>query len=439
MRIRFGLAFAVAVAVTCAGVTAYAQDERTKVELPPNLRIAELLAGPDRRDFKCDMELEAPRLTFQQRNLVEIRADVDPSPEERKAALELYFVVKIADAAGKWLPDDSVKHISVPAGFDKNSEIEFSAGFYAKPGTYTFALVVFDASSGKTDLIRKPFEVKAPKNDRLPQLERDLRAIDFVSNPPTEQPVSTGDHFSRRIRLPDFETAHVADQWPPGHGSAYLPVHNKRPLLVDLVLNIAPPTDSGWRSTTSQSRFRAVAGTIMQAGAVLSDLGIENGCVEVSAIDLAQLQVVFERMPARDADWDKLAKQVEKRNNATISVAALGDKSATGNFLEKYMEKIGKAGSDCASGSGGADHVVMFVSKNFDFPSGTRGAHLDPDPGQTVRYYLIRISRTGGGDDLVHFFKPVDPRRFDVSSPEEFRGFLANLISELSETSPPRK
>ena len=432
MSARFRRLLALIVAVTCMGCAARAQDQDKNDELPPQLNIERLLAGPDRKDLRCDLELDPARLTFQQRNLVHIKADVDPSADERKDALELYFVLKVADSSGKWLPEERHRRFNVPAGFNKDSLVEYSGGFYAKPGKYTLALIVFDATSGKSDVIRKPFEVKPPKNDPLPQLDRDLPTIDFVANPPAEQPVRTGDHYGRRgIRPPEFSTVHPEDDWPPGQGKAYLPVHNTRPLLVDVILNVAPPADSGWRSTT-QSQYRAIAGAMLQAGAAISSLGIENGCVEVSGIDLAQLQVVFERMPARDADWNKLAKAVDKRNNATVSVAALGNKSATGEFLGKYVSKIASSAAECGEATRGTEHAVLFVSANFSFPSGTHGTHVELEPGQTVRYFLVRVSRAGGGDDLVHFFKPADPQRFDASSPEEFRAVLAQLVAALS-------
>jgi hypothetical protein len=404
--------------VASAPFSAWAQDDQKKA-LPEHMPLAEWLAGPERHDFKCEMELSPARLTFQQRNMVQLRADVDPAPEDRRKDIDLYLIVKVADASGKWLQSATHRHFHIPAGFDKNSMVEYTTGFYATPGSYIVALIVFDALSGKVSVLRKPLQVKPPKNDPLPQLDRNLPAIDFLADVPSSPtPVQPQEHF-RNVRRPqEFLPPHPEDEWPPGRGREYLPVRNVRPLRVDVILNVSAPVDESFLGNTPVSQYRSTAGIISQLGAILSHLDVENGCVRVSALDLSQLGVVFDRVDGQTADWDKLAKMISDRETNTINVRALGHGVADDR-------------SGCGTSAGPIEHAIIFVSRNFSFPSGGRGErYVAGEPGD-VRYFQFRINRGAGSDDLVRFFQPAHPRRFDVDSPEQFRSSLADLIAAL--------
>src|SRR5690348_868432 len=84
-----------------------AQQVTKSETLPTGLHIEQLLAGPNRSDIKCEVELSRAQLTFQQRYLVRLRAVLDPSDEERRNRLDVFFVVKIADANGQWFPGET--------------------------------------------------------------------------------------------------------------------------------------------------------------------------------------------------------------------------------------------------------------------------------------------------------------------------------------------
>ena len=418
--------------IAFVSIAASAQKEEKPEPLPPGLQVAKLLAGPDHKDFECDVELSPARLTFQLRSLVRLRAVVDPSEEDRRNKLDLYYVVKLADESGKWFPDQRHNHFPIDAGFDKQNAIEYRTGFYAKPGKYTAALIVYDAASGKTDVIRKPFEVKTPKDDPLPQLNRDLPAIEFAADIPTDQPpVRAQTRFFRTRSLAEFTAYHPEDAWPPAPGTQVLPVGNTRPLRVDMILNVSPPVDPYMERATPGSLYRLAAGMTLQAAAVLSQLRLNQGCVRVSAIDLSKLEVVFAPEDPARQDWSKLFQQLEDRNNNdTVSVKALTHRTETADFLADFIRKIAGDRSGC-----GVDeptgHAVVFVSREFSFPSGTHDTRFDPQTESGIRYFQVRLKRYGNGDDLDHFFKPVMARRYDAGSPEQFRDAVAKLVTDL--------
>ena len=431
-----------AIAVLClALLPAHAQkDDKKKDEPHPKLPVEQWLSGPERSDFKWRVELVPPRMTYQQRFLVQVRAYVDAAPLQAAGhSHDFYFLMKVADERGNWLPDDTYNHYPPPPGLDKSSEIQYSTGLYAKPGKYTAALILYDVVQGQGNLWRKQFEVKAPKKDPLPALDRDLPAIEFVTEVPSDAlPTHERVSFTRDRRgVPTFTaTPDIGEEeWPPGHGTEFLPVRAPRPLRVDFVLNFAPWIDPYMQRRTSTSMYRADSGRILQIGAVLSHLQIERGCVRVGAVDLSKLTVVFDRLDGRAANWDKITEQVRKIDHNTVSAAVLGNRKSTAGFLRDYLTDLMADASGCGPGSEKTDRVIVLVSHDFQFPAGTHGESLWPDVQcSSCRYYHLRIIGGGPGssDDLEKFFKAANPRRFDVNSPEQFRKALAEMIEEFS-------
>lgn len=405
-----------------------AQEKGAKDEPRPDLPIDQWLRGPDRQDFKWRVELLAPRLTFQQRNLVQVRAYVDVAPIHGDSHHDFYFVLRVADEQGNWLHDETFNHYPLPPGLDKDNEIQYSAGMYAKPGKYTAALVLYDVASGKGNVWRKAFEIKPPKNDPLPQMDRDLPPVEFISEVPNDaMPLRDKSVFFPRHRgAPQFTDV----EWPPGHGMEFLPVAAPRPVRVDIVLNFAPHLDPNYMARTTAVQYRSVAGRMVQMGALLSHLSIPRGCVKVSGVDLSKLSVIFDRVDGRTADWDKLTEQVRKLDHDTVSVDILSNRKSTAGFLRDYMTNMMVDNSGC-DGEEKIDRVILLVSHDFQFPSGTHGDHLWPDVQCACRFEYLRIE-SAGFDDLDKFLKPANPKRVDVHSAEQFRKSVADLIDDLS-------
>lgn len=405
-----------------------AQNDKQE-EARPELPIEQWLRGPDREDFKWRVELLAPRLTFQQRNLVQVRAYVDVAPMRGADPHDLYFILKVADERGNWLSDETFNHYPLPPGLDKSNEIQYSVGLYAKPGHYTAALILYDTVHSRGNVWRKGFEIKLPKNDPLPQLDRDLPVVEFITEVPNDA-LPTRDKsvfFPRRRGTRQFTDV----EWPPGHGVEFLPVPAPRPVRVDIVLNMAPHLDPNYMARTTAVQYRSVAGRMLQIGALLSHLNIARGCVRVSAVDLSKLSVLFDRLDARTADWDKLTEKVRKIDHDTVSVDILSHRKSTAGFLRDYVTNLMVDSTGCGQANEKIDRLILVVSHDFQFPSGTHGDYLWPDVQCSCRFEYLRIDSIGN-DDIDKFLKPSNARRFDVHSAEQFRKTVADLIDDLS-------
>ncbi len=426
---------AISLAIFLGTLAVAAQEQKKADDAIDRVPVEQWLAGPDRKDFKWDVQLLPAHLTFQQRYIVQVRAAVDVASLRAADKRDLYFVLKVADESGKWLPDDTHNHYVVPPDIDKSNDIEFTAGFYAKPGHYTAALILYDAEHKQGNVWRKAFEVKPPKNDPLPSLDEKLAPVEFVDEVPEDAlPVHNTPGYVRSRRGPPVllgapPAVRGDEQWRPGHGMELLPVRNSRPLRVDVILNVAPWLDPYLMRGPAAASYRTDAGRIAQIGALLSHISVPNGCVRVSAIDLSKLQVVFDPTDGKDADWDKLTDKIRKHDHDTIDVNVLSNRKSTAGFLRDYMTNLMEDRSAC--GGENAERAIILVSHDFSFPNGTHGDRLWPDTQCACRFYHLHITGASGGDDLEKFLKPANPRRLDAGSPEEFRKVVAELIGDL--------
>src|SRR5258708_15782507 len=174
---------------------AFAQTSEALRPLP----IDDWLGGPERQDFPWKIHLFAPRLTFQQRYLVQVRANIDTRVLQNAApGADLHLLVKVSDDRGHWLSGENYNHFSVPPDLNDETEIEFDSGLYLRPGSYSIAVIAYDSVSGSGNLWRRPLRLQPLKDDPLPQMDRALPRVEFLPAFPTQSflPIATHLHSS---------------------------------------------------------------------------------------------------------------------------------------------------------------------------------------------------------------------------------------------------
>ena len=324
-------------ATTSLPVSASPQTSETRPPLP----VDEWLRGPDRQDFRWKVRVSRPRLTFQQRHLVQIRATVDADLVHRDAATpDLHFFVKVSDDQGRWLPGENYNHFSPSSTLDSEIAIQFDSGLYVRPESYTVAVIAYDSVHHNRNLWRRPLVVRPPKNDPLPLLGRDLPQVEFLADVPNDS--LKLDSFSPPLRarsVPYVEPTN--DQsWHLGHGREWLPISTDRPVQVDLLLDFSGWTDPEQRLKPSAQAYRQAVGRLLQIGSVLSHLAPQRGCVRVITMDMLRLRTIHDRVAA-DLDWDAFQRSMTGLNQYTVDVNALEKRKGRRQLLSSDFDTGG--------------------------------------------------------------------------------------------------
>lgn len=380
-------------------------------------------------------------LSAHQRLLAKVELLVDGKEIARRRG-QGYFVmlVQFSDSENRVYQTHQAIDLQ-PAKEDAGkSDISYVQGAFVTPGDYGISLAVFDTATGEHSAMRLPLHVNPLKNDALPGSWDNL--------PPVEIP--------RAQDSPD-------DLYLPNvKGRLYLPLPTRRAVRVELLVN-ASPLSAGEPSPREQTNNRSLA-SLIPAMKVISNAEIKNGTLDASVLDLTTQKVIFQQAAVRELDWEKLGAALKQAGPNVIDIHALEKRQQNAQFfLSEVRKRIGANGRDREPA--GPLPVLIVLSGPMSFSSGedlhaielggkmdckvfyVRYHSLPPQPVSNPFFEESRRGRRMGAtqpgrnpaaitepvDALEHTLKPLQPRLYDVYSPEQFRKALSNMLDEISQ------
>jgi hypothetical protein len=297
----------------------------------------------------------------------------------------------------------------------------YSQDAFVLPGDYRVSLGVFDTQTGDHSVAQRMLHVGPLKNDPLPAAWRDLPPVELLHDAPDEG------------LLPSLT------------GRLNLPLETRRPVRVELIVNASgQATKSNW-------------GELIPALSVLSDMSVHNGALNVVLLDLARQRIVFEQNVTRGLDWRKLEAGFKEADPKVIDVHSLEKRGRSAQFFVKQVgQRIADAGEPVrvlivltglmAFDSGENLHAIELGAKPAGKLFYIRYHSPPPKPEFRPSFEEPRYGRRQAPpglprpvaalaepiDQLERTVKPLDPRAFDVYTPEQFRKALGTLIEEVS-------
>jgi hypothetical protein len=408
-------------------------------EVPP-FDVGRFLNGPDHSDFAWKFATYGPHLTMQQRYILGVYAKIDGSRLSRTPAHELHFVLKVANAENRWIAEKYTR-IQVPPEPEGSEGIDYSCGFYLRPGRYTVALIVYDAALNQGNVRRKRVNASLLNKDPIPQLDRNLPEIEFTSESPRDYasrfPNVTNhmDDFTTLSSMEDFtntESSHRLD-WTLAEGKEWLPVNNIRALSLDIVANVSIDNDHVptlplflWRNRNPKSS------DIVRISSVLSHLGLRKGCIRVTVLDALRMETFFDRQDAADFDWTRAGKLISQQNPTTIEASRLGSQDQASSYVQEKLQRI-LEDDGCVSAAESSAKIVIVVSRDIEFLAAHARIErvLPPNPASTRFFYFQVADSIYREDDLLKMLKRAKPRQFLIMDSFAFRKSLAALITNL--------
>ena len=411
----------------CLGVASHATDENNR---PPDILAKQSFEGPNRQDFPWRVELSQSWLTFQQRRSVQSKATfrVRDLLKAGVSLNDLYLVVRLAGEDGRWLPGQSYTHFELPPGLAASDEIHSITNLYVRPGTYTVAVMAYDAAHRHGNLWRGALQVAPLKDDPLPGIERNLPQVEFL---PGAQPL----HIGRGSGLGSLITF---DPWALGQGELALPVANARPVQVDIVANVSLSTVTDWHNSEAPDwQYQMNGAILVQISNVLSQLNLQAGCIRLSAVDVRRQKVFVDGQNARVLDWLGLRQAISGVNRVKIEAGTLAGEKHEPAFLAHYLEHLSSMPNACRQDGPSPLHILILVSDAFVFPNGTHMTTVEPERIPVDLCYHLRVVPLAMGrwDEIARVVKPLHPLKLDFARPSNFRKVLAELITGIENAS----
>lgn len=400
-----------------------------------------ILNTPDHTEMPWKVQFSEPRLMYQQQYLLLIRARVPAELLDVGGHHVLHFIAKVQDSAGHWLPGAQYNNFEPTANMGDTQDIECKLAIYLRPGEYTVAMIAYDSTSRRANIVRKKFSIHSP--EVLPELNTNLPVVEF----PKDFPDGDFDQIAKTD----------GELFPIGHPSTPFLVANRSNIRIDIVMNIArqeperpeidrapDARDRGFGGidpysrrfprfpTAPTTRLPGLAvGRVLQSASVLTRQKLQNGCIYLTAVDPIRMKVALPTQLASDLNWDKTEPDLLKFDQNMIDASVLRNHKGPGMFLHNLFEKLSSPSENCGSGPVTA-HYIVVVSPTLTLPESNGDMRVSEVAAERARFYYFHPpSDNPYGDDLGKILKSADPKRLDYKSPEAFRKALSVFLSDI--------
>jgi hypothetical protein len=400
-------------------------DTRRSLDLP----IAQWLVQGEKSEIPWKLTLPKAEPTFRLINLLTITAEVNADALERRGiGHDLRFIIKVAHEKGEWDDGESDSNFHIEQAL--SGKLRMRAGVYLKPGAYTIATILYDATTERRNLSFHQVRVNGSHSGQVPELLSQAPEISFVGSftnlgplgpRRTPFPVET-----QRAVLFDLmvdlstreESGERLELTPPnmGAGGAGLPPtpdpDTRRPSAN------RPPgrrerTGFAAEQTAEQFKLQEIAKT-------LARVDFQPGCVRVTALDVLRLRTLVAPTPAAEVDWQQLGNENSNVDKVVVSVANLAGRREAGVFLKDQIGQMIAQPPECKLSSPNPLHIIAILSHGIHFPSGSKKPRIEPACDCRFFYFHETDQDINGGDELGKMIEPLAPRVLQFGSPEKF-------------------
>jgi hypothetical protein len=314
---------------------------------------------------------------------------------------ELFLVSRVSSPDGEWLHEPNIIRHTIEQ-VPKDVQAEFLMHVVVQPGDYLLWVVLYDRETGKHNVAKRRVRVAELRGDPLPDMYRRMPLVEFP-------------------QITDSNAGGLAFMNSP----LYLPVHNKRPLQVELISMLSPPEQ--W---TGRVRvMRAHSDNTLGALAALSQLELAEGSLSITGLDLARRQVLFEQRDFQHVQWDSLMEAMKKAQSLNISAEALQGSKNNGAFFREILNQ--RLTGDQPSADTMRVVIVVTSAQLFESGSDLRPLQIEGDCNCRVYYLRFRLNLNDVFDQLEKFMKPLRPRIFNLITSRDFRKAIGEILEEL--------
>ncbi len=371
--------------------------------------------------IKWQFHMTEASLSPHQRLLQRFEGLVDAGEvQKRRDHGQILFLLELEDASGRrWRTREMADLSRIPADF-KSGGVSWAQDAFVLPGKYRVSVAVFDTKTQEHSFLTRELRVAGPKSDPLAQAEQGLPTVEFV----------------RQYAQPDA-------WFQPGlRASVALPVASKRPVHIDIVMNMTMSE----RVQGSLRAFRRNMSLLIPCLRVLAAMQPEQGAIDVTLLDLAKKKM-WQQEGVRGLDWEKMRDAFATTNPGVIDVASLAGKGATQQYF--WDSLLARVMPEERKGDEALRVVIVLSSPLFlERQYKVEPATVPKDPNRRVYYLQYRplqprpammhfedkpmpAAMAMPSDDLERTLKLLDAKVFSVVSPAQFRKALAVILADI--------
>jgi hypothetical protein len=389
----------------------------------------------DQSRMKWTARVSEPALSSHQRQAARVDVEIDGAELVRRRGKGQFLVfVQLSDEnGGAWQNHQEIDLEHVEDAM-KDQNIVVSQNYFVLPGDYNISIAVLASPTAEHSVLKRKLHVSPLKNDPLPGAWRDLPAVELV--------------------FPEMPP----DNWylPAVQGKLRLAVETHEPVHVDLMVNLTP-SERLAGSNQIQNRNLEV---LLPTTKVLSQVNWGETTLGLAWLDLSRRRITYQQDNMHGLDWSKAAGTLAELNPGMIDVKSLENRQHTAQF---FLDEVHRRIVATKGAAPRRTSVVIILSSAVRFESAQEVHPIAPEGATDARVFYIRYQppprisvgpaapamgrqrrrmQDGGPvvrtdseaqtDQLEPFLKPLDPRLFEVTTPEQFRKALATILADIA-------
>jgi hypothetical protein len=328
-------------------------------------------------------------LSPHQRLLAQIQIELDGSDAARRRGVgKLVFYYQFTDAKGRtWQDHATVDLSNVPK---HPNAITVTESAFVLPGDYSLSFAVSDTASGGHSAKQDRLHVEPIHADPLPLLWQELPAVEFVA------------------------AADSPDCWylPKQQGRLNLPVHPRRPVRIELIVNRASRL---WAGPDSDLSF------LLPYLRVLSQIKGRNARINVSIVDVERRRELFRQSAVEMLDWPAMRPSFEKVASQIVDVRDLAVRESRAAFLQNRVVLR-------LTSLAGPELPIIIVMSGAVYPEEMHQSLRIAMPAARIIYIRLR------GKTLDQLAQVLDVTElFDVITPDDFRNAIQKIVADIDE------
>lgn len=379
-----------------------AEDKAPPLDLR-SIPISDWLNAGEHTELPWTFTVRQPSLRIDQRIEISYAARISGKDLNRSGkSHELFLVNRLSTPDGEWLNEPRIVRHTLEDQLPNNVQAEFTIRVVAQPGEYTLWAVLYDRKTGKHNLAKRRIHVPEMHGDPLPELYRRMPLVEFPE---------TNDSNDNAFGFVNSQL--------------YLPVHNKRPLQVELISMLSPPEQWTGRSRVMRVHNDDTLGAL----SALSQLDLSEGSLSITGLDLVRRQIMFEQHDFQNVEWSSLMNAMKKAQSPNITAAALQGSKNNGAFFRDFLNQ--RLASESPTGDGMRVIIVVTSSRLFESGSDLRPVQIEGDCNCRLYYLRFRLNVNDVFDQLERFMKPLRPRIFNLIGARDLRKAIAEIVDDL--------
>lgn len=398
------------------------------------------LAEGDPTAFRWSMRVAGTELNSHQRLQTRLEVQIDGNElVNRRGHGQLVIMLQIQDGAERVYRTYGALDLENVEDAVAKSNIQFSQDALVVPGDYRVGVVLFDTKTKEHSALQKPLHVTALRNDPLPGAWSDLPAVEFL----------------RAMDPPD--------SWflPYLTGRLRLPVAVRRPLRIEVLMN-ASASSSSRRLGVGAVNTQNLA-NMVPALKLFSQMEVAEGAVHITLLDVPKRRVIFEQDTSGQLDWTQAREGLTEADPNKIDVHSLEHREETAQFFVQQVRQRLMPQLTPSQQEDEPFHVLIVLSGPMPVEGARNIRPMEPAAKSRGKVYYVRYhlpvarvtptfdtrSRYGNSrraipatarpqapaeadDSLEPLLKPLQPRLFEVYSPDQFRKALGTMLEEIA-------